>query len=252
VTATLVTRDGATIAYVHTPGLTPGVLFCPGFYSDMTGSKALALESWCRAQGRQFTRFDYFGHGQSSGDIRCGTIGRWRDDTVAVLDAVAEGPQVLVGSSMGGWLMLLAALARPGRVAGLVGIAAAPDFTERMLAEEFSPAMREDLLARGAIELPSGYDDGRPYHISLDFLEEARQHLLLGQTIPIEVPVRLLHGQLDDAVPWTVCLRLAERLATVDVEVCLIKAGDHRLSEAADLVRLSMVVQSLLDAVVAT
>jgi len=250
VPTTLATRAGASLAYAHTPGLTPGVLFCPGFYSDMMGSKALALEAWCRAQGRQFTRFDYFGHGASSGDIRLGTIGRWRDDTVAVLDAVAEGPQIVVGSSMGGWLMLLAALARPDRVAGLVGIAAAPDFTERMLAEEFTPAMRETLQARGAIELPSGYDDGSPYHISLDFLEEARQHqLLVGRTIPIEVPVRLLHGQADAAVPWSVSLCLAERLASADVEVCLVKGGDHRLSEPADLLRLTAVLQLLVDAV---
>ncbi len=228
---------GHTIAYRATPGKRPGVVFLGGFVSDMTGTKAAALDGFCRGDGRAYARFDYLGHGASSGRFADGTIGRWADDAIAVIDACTQGPQVLVGSSMGGWIMLLAALARPARVCGLVGVAAAPDFTEDLLWAGFDAAGREALMRDGAVELPS--DDGdEPITISRTLIEDGRDHLLLGDAIPITCPVRLLQGMADTSVPWRTALALADRLAGTDVEVVLIKGGDHRLSEPADLERL--------------
>lgn len=242
----LVVSDGHEIAYSHQPGLTPGIVFCSGFNSDMQGTKAQALAQWCLDSGRQFTRFDYLGHGQSSGKFVDGTIGRWRDDALAVLDEVTTGPQVMIGSSMGGWIMLLAALARPERIAALVGIAAAPDFTEQMRETRLSAKQLNDLSNQGFCDLPNCYDDGEPYRISMNLLDEGRNHLLLDKPIPIACPVRLLQGQLDEDVPWQHALAIAESIISDDVEVTLIKSGDHRLSEPVDLDRLFSVVERLL------
>jgi pimeloyl-ACP methyl ester carboxylesterase len=239
--------DGESIAYQHREGRSPGILFLSGFNSNMQGDKALALDAWCAEQGRQFTRFDYFGHGQSSGAFEDGRIGRWRDDALAVLDEVALGPQVLVGSSMGGWLMLLLAMARPQRLAGLVGIAAAPDFTDALANSGLSPAQRVQLQNEGYCDIPNCYDTGEPYRISRQLLEEGKQHCLLGGgAIPIDLPVRLLHGQQDEDVPWEHSLRLAQSLRSKDVEVQLVKSGDHRLSQAQDIQRLQDTLQALL------
>jgi pimeloyl-ACP methyl ester carboxylesterase len=150
--------DGATIAYRRLAGESPGIVFLGGFRSDMTGTKALFLENYCRRRGRAYVRFDYFGHGGSSGDFALATIGRWREDAIAIIDSLTAGPQILIGSSMGGWTMLLAALARRERVAALVGIAGAPDFTEELLWPRLSPAQREEIIERGSVVLPSGYD----------------------------------------------------------------------------------------------
>jgi pimeloyl-ACP methyl ester carboxylesterase len=237
--------DGSRIAYRHIDGKRPGILFCAGFNSDMQGNKALALDAWCRDRGHQFTRFDYFGHGLSSGRVEEGSVGRWRDDAVAVLDQLTAGPQVVVGSSMGGWIMLLLALARPERISALVGLAAAPDFTER-LRDSLSAAQQRQLAADGYADLPNCYDDGEPYRIGRQLLAEARAHLLLGAAIPLDLPVRLIHGQRDEDVPWQLALTLAERLSGDDVEVQLVKNGDHRLSEPADLARLRTTVEQLV------
>ncbi len=237
--------DGATIAYRQTAGRTPGIVFLTGFRSDMTGSKATFLEDFCRRQGRAFVRFDYFGHGASSGDFLQATVGRWVDDTVAVLDNLTEGPQVLVGSSIGGWIMTLAALARPERVAGLVGIAAAPDGTAERLPERMTAAQRAELERDGVTYLPSAYGDG-PYPITRQLLEDGRRHLVLGGPIPLTCPVRLIHGLADEHVPWSGSLRLAECLQSADVELILIKGGDHRLSAPVDLERLGDVLAALL------
>ncbi len=242
----LTLEDGSRIAYQHLEGATPGILFCPGFNSNMQGEKALALEAWCRDTGRQFTRFDYSGHGESSGRFEEGTIGRWRDDTLAVLDRLCEGPQLVVGSSMGGWIMLLVALQRPERVCALTGVASAPDFTEALWSEGLSAAQRESLDATGVCQIENCYDDGEPYRISRRLLEEGRNHLLLGRDIPVRVPVRLLHGQQDADVPWEHALTVARCLASDDVEVQLVKSGDHRLSAPEDLARLIRTVDSLL------
>jgi pimeloyl-ACP methyl ester carboxylesterase len=235
--------DGTSLAYSHLPGSEPGILFCAGFNSDMQGNKALGLEDWCRGQGIQFTRFDYYGHGESDGAMEQGTIGRWRDDALAILDSVTTGPQLIVGSSMGGWIMLLAALARPDRITGLVGIAAAPDFTQSLLAQRLDDQQRRQLEETGFCDMPNDYDE--PYRISRQLLDEANDHLLLGRSIDVDVPVRLLHGQRDADVPWENALAIARQLGSADVEVQLIKSGDHRLSEPVDIRRLIATVAAL-------
>lgn len=242
----LLLPDGTVLAFDHLPGEAPGVLFCPGFNSDMQGDKAVALHSWCQAQDRQYTRFDYFGHGQSSGALEEGCIGRWRDDALAILDEITLGPQVIVGSSMGGWIMLLLALERPERVAGLLGIAAAPDFTERIRTERLNEAQLQELGNTGYCSMPSTYDDGQPYRISQQLLDASREHLLLHKSIPLTVPIRLIHGQDDTDVPWQHSLLLAEKLSATDVEVQLVKSGDHRLSRPEDLLRMKNVLIELL------
>ena len=241
----LARHDGGTIAYRRLAGGPPGVLFCAGFRSDMTGTKALFLEGYCRSRGRAFVRFDYFGHGGSSGDIALGTIGRWADDAVAVLDALTEGPQIIVGSSMGGWVMLLAALARPERVHALVGVAAAPDFTEDLVWPRLTLEQQEECRRTGSVTVPSKHDPSG-YAYALGLFEDGRRHLVMRDEIPLLCPVRLLHGMLDDGVPWQTSLRLAERLASRDVVVTLIKEGDHRLSKEGDLARLAAVLDELL------
>jgi pimeloyl-ACP methyl ester carboxylesterase len=211
----------------------------------MTGTKARYLENYCRRRGQAYVRFDYFGHGASSGDAESGTIGRWSDDGIAVFDSLTEGPQVLVGSSMGGWIMLLAALARPSRVHALVGIAAAPDITEDLVWPRLGPAQRRRLCDTGAVTLPSEYDPaGYTYRVSL--FEDGKRHLVMRGAIALECPVRLLHGMSDASVPWHTSLSLAERLASRNVVVTLIKDGDHRLSREADLKRLGRTLDELL------
>jgi pimeloyl-ACP methyl ester carboxylesterase len=242
--------NGSSLAYHHRQGATPGVLFFPGFNSNMCGNKALALDAWSEEHGIQFTRFDYFGHGASSGSLEEGSIGRWRDDALTVLHAITEGPQLLVGSSMGGWIMLLAALARPERVVGLVGIAAAPDFTERLREQRLQPQQLTQLAATGFCDMPNRYDDGEPYRISQYLLDESRQHLLLNDKISLTVPARLIHGQRDEDVPWQHALRIAEQLQSVNVEIQLVKSGDHRMSEPQDIKRLLHTIGELRQSIV--
>jgi pimeloyl-ACP methyl ester carboxylesterase len=237
--------DGATIAYQRLAGRGPGVVFLGGFRSEMTGTKASFLDEYCRRREHAYVRFDYFGHGASSGDVGVGTIGRWSEDAIAVLDALTEGRQILIGSSMGGWIMLLAALARIDRIYALVGIAAAPDFTEDLVWPRLDAAQRKELWETGAVTLPSQYDPiGYTHRLSL--FEDGRRHLVTRAEIPLACPVRLLHGMVDDAVPWQTSLRLAERLRSRDVVVTLVKEGDHRLSSDADLTRLAATLDELL------
>jgi len=243
--ASLARPDGAAIAYHRIEGRAPGIVFLGGFRSDMTGTKALFLEDYCRRRGRGYVRFDYFGHGRSSGDFARGTIGCWREDAIAVIDSLTEGPQILVGSSMGGWIMLLAALARPQRVAALVGIAAAPDFTAELLPKRLTPEQRRELDEKGAVTVPSDYD-AAGYLYTSALIEDGAQHRLLGAPIPIDMPVRLLHGLGDASVPWQLSLRLAERLSSRNVTVTLVKGGDHRLSSEPDLSRLAGVLDDLV------
>ena len=235
---------GASIAYRKCSGRSPGVIFMGGFNSDMTGTKASALEAACREAGRAYVRFDYSGHGESSGEFADGTIGSWSEDAIAVLDEASEGPQVLVGSSMGGWIMLLAALARPQRVAGLVGIASAPDFTEELMWGRFDDDVRRRLQDTGVYHRPSEYGDD-PYPITMKLIEDGRRHLLLERPIAIHCPVRLLHGMKDEDVPWTTAPRIAEKLLADDVRVLVIKDGDHRLSRDQDILRLCVTVEEL-------
>ena len=235
--------EGVTIAYHRSPGRGPGVMFLGGFMSDMTGTKAVALEDFCCKRGQAFLRFDYQGHGQSSGRFEDGSIGTWSEDAIAALDELTEGPQILVGSSMGGWIMLLAALARPARVAALVGISAAPDFVTRMW-DEFTPEIRRTIVMEGVYRAPSQYS-AAPYAITHKLIEDGRRHLLLGKPIPLRCPVRLLHGMKDPDVPWDTSLALAGALKSTDVDVIFAKEGDHRLSTPADLERLFATVASL-------
>ncbi|PWC32585.1 alpha/beta hydrolase [Azospirillum sp. TSO35-2] len=252
------TRGAATIAYHHTPAAAsgqgsapdsaaaPGILFLGGFMSDMTGGKAIALERWAVGRGLAFTRFDYQGHGASSGRFADGTIGLWADDALAVLDQVTRGPQILVGSSMGGWMMLLAATRRPERVAGLVGIAPAPDFTEDLMWDVFDADVRRRITEDGVWNRPSDYGP-EPQPITRALIEDGRNHLLLRGPIGFAGPVRLLHGQRDPDVPWQLSLRIAEALTTDDVHVTLVKDGDHRLSRPQDIALLCRTVGALVD-----
>ena len=234
---------GYELAHHHLPGARPGVLFCGGYTSDMSGTKALALQDYCRARGRAYTRFDYRGHGRSSGRFQDGTIGGWCADALAVVDRVTEGPLVVVGSSMGGWIMLLLALSRPQRVHALVGVAAAPDFSEDLLLAGASPEQRRALAQQGWWLQPSAY--GEPYPVTRQLIEDGREHLLLRGRVAIRCPVHLLHGQRDPDVPWQTALRLAACLDSDEVTIELIKAGDHRLSRAADLARLTAAIERL-------
>jgi len=242
---TLRCGDGATIAYRFTPGKSPGVIFLPGFKSDMTGTKAAHLEGFCRARGQAYLRFDYFGHGVSSGAFADGTIGRWAEDAVRVLDEAAPGPMVLVGSSMGGWIMVLAALQRPERVAAMLGLAVAPDFTEDLIAGALTAEQRTALERQGFFEMPDCYG-GEPYPITQALLDDGRRHLVLRKALPLDVPVRLIHGMKDEDVPWQTSLRLAQMLRSADVETTLVKDGAHRLSEPDDLKRLDATLEALL------
>lgn len=248
--------DGSSIAYHRTaatrtdaPGErradAPGVVFIHGFMSDMDGGKAVFLERHCIDRGLAFVRFDQYGHGLSSGRFSEGTIGRWAEDTVAVLDDLTEGPQILVGSSMGGWLMLLAALARPERVKGLLGIAPAPDFTEDLTWPQLTVAQKDAIMTDGWVEIPSDYGD-QPYIFTKKLFDDGRRHLMLRDRIPFTGPVRILHGQKDDAVPWRRSLDLMSVLASDDVEATFVKDGDHRLSEPHDLARLAATLDGLV------
>jgi pimeloyl-ACP methyl ester carboxylesterase len=242
--ASLARPQGATIAYRKVTGAAPGIVFLGGFRSDMTGIKALFLEDYCRRNERAYVRFDYFGHGESSGDFAEGTVSRWRDDSLAVIDSLTEGPQILVGSSMGGWIMVLAALARPERVAGLIGIAAAPDATTDLMAARFTKEQRRELYEKGSVILPSEFDPAG-YLYTQALIEDGNRNLVLRRPIALGCKVRLLHGMEDKSVPWQQSLKLAERLQGTDVELTLVKDGDHRLSRDEDLARLARVLDEL-------
>ncbi|WP_085902437.1 alpha/beta fold hydrolase [Kiloniella majae] len=238
--------NGQHIAYIKTEGDNdlPGIVFLGGYMSDMTGSKATTLEEFAKSSKQNFVRFDYMGHGQSSGKFTEGTIGQWTEDAIAVIDELTTGPQILVGSSMGGWIMLNTALKRPDRTKGLVGIAAAPDFTQDLMWDTFSQEIKNTLLSDGVYYEPSQYGDA-PYAITLKLIEEGRQHLLLDKKQPITCPVRLIQGMQDVDVPWDIVPRIVESLETEDMEVVLVKSGDHRLSEPQDLQRLKKIIKEI-------
>ncbi|MGK2285576.1 alpha/beta fold hydrolase [Pedomonas sp. V897] len=236
--------DGVRLAYASLPGEGPTVVFLHGLMSDMEGGKALALEAHCRARGQAFLRFDCSGHGKSDGAFTDGTISRWRDDALAMIDARTRGPLLLVGSSMGGWLALLLARARPERVKGLVLLAAAPDFTDWGTFASLSPAQRDALERDGQVAIPSEYGPD-PYIYTKALIDDGAANRLLTGPIPFDGPVRLLHGQQDPDVPWELALKIAEKLTTPDVRLHLVKDGDHRLSRPADLDLLCAVVGEL-------
>ena len=238
------TPQGRRIAYHRTPGQGPGVVFLGGFKSDMTGTKAVHLQAWAEATGRAFLRFDYSGHGQSSGDFLDGCIGDWAADAQAAIAALTTGPQVLVGSSMGGWIALLTAKAMPERVAGLVGIAAAPDFTEDLMWAGFSEAERAAVMA-GRLEQPSDYSN-EPYIITRKLIEEGRNQLVLRDALPLPFPLRLLQGTADVDVPPSVALRLLDHAESPDARLTLVKGADHRFSTPECLDLMVAAVEELL------
>jgi pimeloyl-ACP methyl ester carboxylesterase len=236
------------LSWSRTTGHAPTVMFLTGFRSDMTGAKAVHLERHCARRGQGYIRFDYRGHGASGGRFEEGCIGDWTADALAVLDEVAPpGPLVLVGSSMGGWVMLLVALARPERVRGLVGIAPAPDFIEDLIRPALGPEQAAALARDGLFLAPSVY--GPPTPITSRLLEDGARHLLLRGPLPISCPVHLLHGQQDPDVPWQTSLRLAAALESGAVTVELIKDGDHRLSREEDLRRIAAALDRVLEQV---
>jgi pimeloyl-ACP methyl ester carboxylesterase len=244
-TGRLARADGGNLAWIRAAGQRPTVVFLPGYRSDMAGEKATTLAAFCAARGQAMLRFDYSGHGASDGAFEDGTIGAWAADALAAIDALTEGKLVLVGSSMGGWIALLTALARPARIAGLVGIAAAPDFTETLMWAAMAPAERATLLRDGVLRVPSQY--GESYAITRALIEDGRNRLVLNGPIAIDCPIRLLHGQRDPDVPWETALRIAERVTSEDVRITLVKDGDHRLSRAQDLALLQQVLGALLE-----
>ncbi len=232
--------DGRRIAFRFTPGDGPALVFLPGYMSDMTGSKACAVFDWAASQGRACLLLDYSGCGASDGDFADGTLTRWRDEVLALIDAQVAGPIVLVGSSMGGWLMLLVGRALGDRLAGLIGIAAAPDFT----AWGFSDEQQSELLAGETVLEENAYGP-QPTPTFPGFWADGQANLLLDTDIALACPVRLLHGQRDPDVPWELSLRLAEQLHSDDVQVVLIKDGDHRLSRDADIALLLRTIAEL-------
>jgi pimeloyl-ACP methyl ester carboxylesterase len=231
-------------------GAAPGVFWLGGFKSDMQGTKAVALDAWAAKAGRACTRFDYSGHGESGGAFTDGTVGRWLEESVAVFERFARGPQVLVGSSMGGWIALL--LARElrqravagSKLTGMVLIAPAADFTEELMWQKFSPEVKRQIETTGSWRRPSDYSP-EPYVITRGLIEEGRKHLLLGGLIETGCPVRILQGVQDPDVPWQHAMELSSRLARDDVVMTLVKDGDHRLSRPEDIERLIAAVQEL-------
>ena len=246
--ASFETPEGRRIAYHRTEGQGPGVVFLGGFRSDMEGTKALALEAWAKARGQAFLRFDYSGHGQSSGTFEEGAIGDWFADAAAAITALTEGPQVLVGSSMGGWLALLCAREMPDRVAGLVTVAAAPDFTEDGMWAEFDADQRRALTEAGRLELPSDYSD-EPYVITRRLIDDGREWLVLRSPLDLRVPVRFLQGTADADVPVSVALRLLDHVAGPDIRLTLVKEADHRFSTPDCLALIVTALDEVLDRV---
>jgi pimeloyl-ACP methyl ester carboxylesterase len=234
--------DGHRIACRFTEGVGPALIFLPGYMSDMAGGKASAVFDWAAANGRACLLLDYSGCGESEGDFADGTLTRWRDEVLSLVDAICPGPVVLIGSSMGGWLMLLCALALPPQhCAGLVGIAPAPDFTEWGRSAED----KAQLIAGEVIYEPSQYGP-EPTPTYPGFWADGEASKLLGQQIPIDCAVRLLHGQSDPDVPWEISLRLAAALRSVDVQVTLVKDGDHRLSRGEDIAQVLRIIAALV------
>lgn len=241
----LETPSGRRIAFRRSSGAGPGVVFLGGFKSDMTGTKAAWLHDWASGRNRAFLRFDYSGHGESGGRFEDGCIGEWLQDARAVIEQMTEGPQVLVGSSMGGWISLLLARDLPDRVAGLVTIAAAPDFTQQGYWAGFDAAQRRTLMDEGQVALPSEYSD-QPYVITRRLIEDGRDHLVLDKPLPLPVPVRLLQGTADADVPPAWAVRLLDHASGDDIRLTLVKGADHRFSTPACLALIAGTLDEVL------
>lgn len=240
----LTTPQGRSIAYHQRPGTGPGIVFLGGFRSDMGGTKAVYLDDLAAARGRAFLRFDYSGHGESGGAFEDGSIGDWAEDAIAAITALTDGPQVLIGSSMGGWISLLVARAMPGRIAALIGIAAAPDFTEDGMWASFDDTQRAAMVRDGRIAIPTEYDDA-PYVITRRLIEDGRERLVLRAPLDLPFPVRLLQGSDDADVPVSVALRLFDHATSPDMRLTLVKGADHRFSSPECLELLGTTLDAL-------
>lgn len=240
---TLERSDGETIAYRRLDGRGPGLFWLGGFHSDMEGTKAEAIAGFAARTGRANLRFDYFGHGASSGEFNCGTISRWRDDALAVLDGLAYGPQILIGSSMGGWIAMLLAHVRPERIAGIVLLAPAPDFTEELMWKMMPADVRRRIMEEGSWFY--GNEDDGGYPITRALIEDGRNNLVLGKMLSLGVPVRILHGTADSDVPWKHGAKLLDAIDG-DVTFTLIKGASHRLSSPAELTLIERTVENVL------
>ncbi len=237
--------DGNRLAYAWRGGHTPTVVFLGGFRSDMTGTKALALDIWAQQSGFAFLRFDYFAHGASDGAFADATVGRWIDDAKAVIDSVVpDGPLVLIGSSMGGWIMLNLVQHLHDRLVGLVGIAAAPDFTQELIWSELSVADQATLKRDGRLLRPSRYSP-EPDILTLKLIEEGAQHLVLDKPLDLPCPLHLLHGIADPEVPWQFSQRILDHVSAPEATLTLVKDGDHRLSQPSDIQRLTAIVEKI-------
>ncbi len=237
--------EGERIAFRRWDGRGPAVVWLGGFNSDMTGTKAQALADWAKAEGRSFLRFDYFGHGASSGDFAEGTITRWRLDALAVLDELVEGEAVLAGSSMGGWIACLAAMARPERIKALVLVAPAPDFTEKLMWPRLPAEAKRQIEEEGVWLRPSAYEP-EPMPITRALIEDGARWSILGQALPLRMPVRVIQGGQDEDVPWAHALELFNAMESEDAVFTLVKDGDHRLSRARDIARIIAAVEEVL------
>ena len=241
----LTTSSGQRIAYEKTPGDAPGVVFLGGFVSDMQGTKALHLHAWTKATGRAFLRFDYSGHGQSTGDFIDGCIGDWAQDAAAVIQDVTEGQQILVGSSMGGWISLILATRLPRKISGIVGISTAADFTEDGFWDGFTENQRQDLQEFGQVAMPSDY--GEALIITRRLIEDGRRHLVLRQPLSLPFPVRLLHGTEDTSVELAVPMRILAHASGDDIRLTLVKGADHRFSTPECLSLIEAALQEVID-----
>ncbi|XP_044522722.1 palmitoyl-protein thioesterase ABHD10, mitochondrial [Gracilinanus agilis] len=238
--------DLPNLAYKRLKGKTPGVIFIPGYLSTMNGTKAVAVEEFCKSLGHSYIRFDYAGCGSSDGNFQECTLGKWRKDVLSVIDDIAEGPQILVGSSMGGWLMLHAAIARPEKVVALIGIATAADTLVSQF-NQLSFEAKKEVEVNGTWKIPSKYSEDGHYLFKYSFIKEAELHCLLHSPIPVKCPVRLLHGMKDDVIPWHTSMQVADRVISKDVDVILRKNGDHRMKEKEDIKLLVCTIDDLID-----
>ncbi|XP_025897454.1 mycophenolic acid acyl-glucuronide esterase, mitochondrial isoform X1 [Nothoprocta perdicaria] len=242
----LTRSDRPNLAYHKLKGRNPGIIFLPGFNSNMNGQKAIALEDFCNSLGHAFIRFDYTGCGNSNGNFEECTIGKWRKDVLSILDELTDGPQILVGSSLGGWLMLHAAMARPDKVAALVGVAVAADHLVTTF-NRLPIETQKEIEDKGEWKFPTKHSEEGYYTLTYDFIREAENHCVLNSPIPITCPVRLIHGMKDEDVPWQISLQVANRVLSRDVDVILRKGGRHRLSEKEDTKLLVNTVDDLID-----
>uniref|UniRef100_A0A8C7KVB3 Palmitoyl-protein thioesterase ABHD10, mitochondrial n=2 Tax=Oncorhynchus TaxID=8016 RepID=A0A8C7KVB3_ONCKI len=238
--------DLPKLAYRKVKGKSPGVVFLPGFASNMGGKKAEALEEFCQSLGHSYLRFDYTGCGSSEGEMVDGTVGTWKRDVLYVLDELVEGPQILVGSSMGGWLMCLAAIARPERTAAMVGISTAADHFVTVF-NTLPIEVRKEIEEKGQWVVPTKHNEEGSITFTTEFLKEAEQHCVLQSPIPVTCPVRLIHGMKDQDVPWHISMQLAERVLSNDVDVILRKHGQHRMAEKEDIKLIVYTIDDLID-----